>query len=168
MKTLLRLALIPLAFFTAQVVSAEVITLKSGGSYQVPGGKVAEIVSLLSDDGVVTMSIDGLPVSVPTATATGTVPVLPIYIAGGHTIVLTSGTTKDIITLKVDDAYLYEKEATSTTPSNAVVIPSNSTGNYDVVLEGSADMVSWSAVTPGLYDASNTTLRFFRVRVEKQ
>ncbi|MDP0497822.1 MAG: hypothetical protein Q7Q73_16595 [Verrucomicrobiota bacterium JB024] len=166
MKTLLRFALIPLAFLTANVLSAEVITLKSGSSYQVPPGKVAEIVSLMSDDGAVAMTIDGLSVNVPTATATGTVAVLPIYIAEGHTIVLTSG-TKDIVTLKEDDAYLYEKEATTTTPSNAVVIPTSSTGNYDVVLEGSADMVSWTPITPGTYDASSTTLRFFRVRVDK-
>ncbi len=69
MKTLLRtFLLVASTLLTANVLSAAVVTLTSGGSYTVPGGQVAKIVTVLSDNGTVDMTVDGLAVSVPTAT----------------------------------------------------------------------------------------------------
>ena len=52
-------------------------------------------------------------------------------------------------------------------PSAAVVVPSNATGDVDVLLEQSTDMITWTQCLPGTYNAS-TQKRFFRVRaVEK-
>lgn len=48
-------------------------------------------------------------------------------------------------------------------PSNAVVIPADSSGPISIILESSTDLVSWSAAQPGSYLGS-TTKRFFRVR----
>ena len=55
------------------------------------------------------------------------------------------------------------KTSLSTIPSNAVVIPSNSSGPVQIVLESSEDMVNWNSANPGTYGAS-TNERFFRVR----
>lgn len=48
-------------------------------------------------------------------------------------------------------------------PSNAVVIPADSAGPVTILLESSADLVTWNAAVPGTYGTS-TTNRFFRVR----
>lgn len=49
-------------------------------------------------------------------------------------------------------------------PADAVVIPSSATGNVEIILESSSDLVNWSAANPGIYGASSATNRFFRVR----
>jgi hypothetical protein len=48
-------------------------------------------------------------------------------------------------------------------PSNAVVIPSDSSGPVQIILESSEDMVNWNSANPGTYGAS-TNKRFFRIR----
>ena len=52
-------------------------------------------------------------------------------------------------------------------PSNAVVIPEDANGSYQVILESSVDMVIWTAANPGTY-GGNTPKRFFRTRIVKQ
>ena len=55
----------------------------------------------------------------------------------------------------------------SLVPSSSVVVPANATGDVDVLLEQSTDMITWTQCLPGTYNAS-TQKRFFRVRaVEK-
>jgi hypothetical protein len=49
------------------------------------------------------------------------------------------------------------------TPSNAVVIPADSDGPVEIILESSTDLITWTAALPGSY-ASTTEKRFFRVR----
>jgi len=57
--------------------------------------------------------------------------------------------------------------AVSATPSNAVVIPTNATGNVQIILESSTDMVTWTAASPGTYSPAASN-RFFRVRAVQQ
>ena len=52
---------------------------------------------------------------------------------------------------------------TNIIPSSAVVIPSDSSGPVQIILESSEDMVNWNSANPGTYGAS-TNERFFRVR----
>ena len=49
-------------------------------------------------------------------------------------------------------------------PADAIVIPSSATGNVQIILESSTDLVNWTAANPGTYGASSATNRFFRVR----
>jgi hypothetical protein len=49
-------------------------------------------------------------------------------------------------------------------PADAIVIPASATGNVQVILESSPDLVNWTAASPGTYGASAGTNRFFRVR----
>lgn len=48
-------------------------------------------------------------------------------------------------------------------PSTAVVIPNDSGGPVNIVLESSSDLVNWYSSNPGLYGTTYTN-RFFRVR----
>jgi hypothetical protein len=55
----------------------------------------------------------------------------------------------------------------NTVSAASIVVPSNATGDVDVLLEQSNDMITWTQCLPGTYNAS-TQKRFFRVRaVEK-
>jgi hypothetical protein len=49
-------------------------------------------------------------------------------------------------------------------PADAIVIPASATGNVQIILESSPDLVNWTAASPGTYGASAGTNRFFRVR----
>jgi hypothetical protein len=49
-------------------------------------------------------------------------------------------------------------------PADAIVIPTSVTGNVQIILESSADLVNWTAASPGTYGPSSATNRFFRVR----
>jgi len=49
-------------------------------------------------------------------------------------------------------------------PADAIVIPASATGNVQIILESSPDLVNWTAANPGTYGASAGTNRFFRVR----
>jgi hypothetical protein len=49
-------------------------------------------------------------------------------------------------------------------PADAIVIPASATGNVQIILESSPDLVNWTAASPGTYGASARTNRFFRVR----
>ena len=51
--------------------------------------------------------------------------------------------------------------------NSVTVIPENSSGNVNVILEQSTDLVNWTAVDPGSF-APSTAKRFFRVRAQQQ
>ena len=53
-------------------------------------------------------------------------------------------------------------------PADAIVIPSTATGNVQIILESSPDLVNWTAASPGTYSATGATNRFFRVRAVGQ
>ncbi len=53
-------------------------------------------------------------------------------------------------------------------PADAIVIPASATGNVQIILESSPDLVNWTAANPGTYGASAGTNRFFGVRAVVQ
>jgi hypothetical protein len=55
----------------------------------------------------------------------------------------------------------------SGTASNSVVIPQDPAGSFQVILESSADLITWTPVAPGTYSGSMAQ-RFFRTRIVKQ
>jgi hypothetical protein len=56
--------------------------------------------------------------------------------------------------------------AANVIPANAVVIPEDAGGQYQVVLESSTDLLNWAVANPGTYGGS-TQRRFFRTRILK-
>ena len=86
-------------------------------------------------------------------------------IAGPATIRLkqAGGTTVPIIaTLSITRA----NSAENVIPANAVVIPEDAGGQFQVVLESSTDLLNWAVANPGTYGGS-TAKRFFRTRILK-
>ena len=49
-------------------------------------------------------------------------------------------------------------------PTGTAVIPSTITGNVEVILESSVDLITWTPALPGMYGSSESK-RFFRVRI---
>jgi len=56
--------------------------------------------------------------------------------------------------------------AANVLPANAVVIPEDAGGQYQVILESSTDLLNWAVANPGTYGGS-TPKRFFRTRILK-
>lgn len=56
--------------------------------------------------------------------------------------------------------------AANVIPANAVVIPQDAGGQYQVILESSTDLLNWAITNPGTY-GGNTPGRFFRTRIVK-
>ncbi len=52
-------------------------------------------------------------------------------------------------------------------PTSSVVIPTDASGPVEIILESSADLVTWTQAVPGTY-SSSTENRFFRVRAVVQ
>ena len=73
--------------------------------------------------------------------------------------------TTPYVAIKIEPTPNYS--SSSVTPINTVVIPENSTGSVNVILESSTDLVNWATALPGSYDP-NTTKRFFRLRAVAQ
>ncbi len=87
-------------------------------------------------------------------------------VAGPATIYARSGgngTSPAFVTVSITRA----NSTPTSAPLNTVVIPSDATGSYNVVLESSTDLITWVAANPATYSGI-TTNRFFRVRVIKQ
>lgn len=51
-------------------------------------------------------------------------------------------------------------------PNNSVVIPADETGDVEIVLEKSTDLINWTPADPGVVGTSNDGV-FFRVRLER-
>jgi hypothetical protein len=70
---------------------------------------------------------------------------------------------RDVITLKITPV----SERNVVTPATVLVLPENSTGNYDVVVEASDDLVSWLPFFSQTVN-SQTAKKFFRTRIVKR
>ncbi|HZF01850.1 MAG TPA: hypothetical protein VE344_08150 [Methylomirabilota bacterium] len=141
----------------------QTVTLASGGSfpfpvnypvatnqivqvmgYQVGGSGVNGDLQLLDKS-----ARFALAVSVPYTSLTN------IYLNSGSLTVVTLNITTPVSNTTVISNYV---------PADAIVIPASATGNVQIILESSPDLVNWTAASPGTYGASAGTNRFFRVR----
>jgi hypothetical protein len=130
------------------ILVAKVYDMATSTMLVIPSGKVCEIVSILGS-----VTYGGLTLSAAN---------VPYFIPGPATLIGPA----------VTPAYFFYKlrdnvSTTNTTPTSAVVIPTDATGPVNVILESSTDLVTWTAANPGTYGAS-TTKRFFRVRAVNQ
>jgi len=82
-------------------------------------------------------------------------------------LVLSAGVFNDNAFVSIPYRITNPTSAATVVPSNAVVIPTNATGNVQIILESSTDLVNWVNATPGTY-GSSTQSRFFRVRAVQQ
>lgn len=158
----------------APIHAAEIVTLSvtapqsgsyasvySSASINLAPGDVATVVSSCKTDGGSSTSVAIQIGAVEFIPYTGDG---PMVIAGPATLRCKASGSPDsgssaFFTASVTRA----NTAPSQTPANAVVIPANASGNIQIALESSADMVTWTAANPGSY-SSSTQNRFFRVR----
>ena len=99
------------------------------------GSQIPQIFTGLTNVSVKTLSVD---------------PYSSIAYPGAATFQITTPATTTVISNYV--------------PADAIVIPASATGNVQIILESSPDLVNWTAASPGTYGASAGTNRFFRVR----
>lgn len=87
---------------------------------------------------------------------------LPV-VAGPASIKLTnfSTTNQGLATLAVT-----RNPSTPSSSPGVVVIPDDGSGDHQVALESSKDMVNWTPTQAGVFNSSNAN-RFFRVRIRK-
>jgi hypothetical protein len=152
--------------FHNRVIGSTNVTLVSTGtntaSFNVATNQVAKIVYVYLFTGAgnsLNISVPGL--AFPNGYTYATLTALPI-IVGPATISLTSGGGgyANFCTLELSTP------ADSFLPSSAVVIPSDSSGPVNIILESSADLINWYPSLPGAYGA-NYTNRFFRLRAQR-
>ena len=62
--------------------------------------------------------------------------------------------------------YLAGGSSAELTPTNSIVLPESSTGQFQLILESSTDLITWTAIQPGIINAP-TSFRFFRSRLVK-
>lgn len=134
------------------------ITL-AGGSLSINTGQVAKIVSAYLAGGNTLIVSLGVRQYTYYPVSGGTDPntKLPIVLVGPATIAVGGSSFCTVEVSTPDESFV---------PSNAVVIPADSAGPVNIILESSADLVTWTAALPGTYGA-NTTNRFFRVRAQR-
>ena len=113
------------------------------------------------------VSVGGTTALIPTTRTLEPVPervVNPVKLSGPCSFYCSAGTNGvALATFSITRA----NAIPTVTPANAVVIPNDANGNYQVILESSTDMITWTAANPGTYSGS-TQKRFFRTRVVKQ
>lgn len=90
----------------------------------------------------------------------------PHYIAGLNYIYGVSG-SKSTVTYRIIPNVAVGSPTTNYIPASAVVIPADSNGSVRIILESSADLITWTEANPGLYGSSSSK-RFFRVRAVNQ
>jgi hypothetical protein len=94
---------------------------------------------------------------------TGTGSGLPLTYTGLTNITTTISTGVGSTTAASTFTILTTSTNTTTyTPAGSVVIPSDATGNVQIILQSSSDLVNWVPSLPGTY-GSTFTNRFFRV-----
>lgn len=167
MRTLFLCFLVSGFFHTRTL--AQIITIHPvppGTNFSINAGKKFEAINFL---GVITTTLSVNPPGLPTQVRLKASPdqnsdanQKNLIIAGPADITITvpSGNPFPMFTYRISENSTNEPP---TSPSTAVVIPSDASGPVEIVLESSSDLVTWIAATPGTY-GSSTVKRFFRVR----
>ena len=165
--------------FTAKADTVQYITLTAPNTLAV---QTNQIISLVGFDWVHCYFIDNTSEGVAAKLANGAQIVLTPYSSGfwsgassqnaisAQIPQVVTGVTNIFLYGSVNWATLKIETPVATAPvsnyipADAIVIPASVTGNVQIILESSPDLVNWTASNPGTYGASAATNRFFRVR----
>ena len=174
MKSIIKsiFAFLVLAVVSATAQQVQLVTLlvnekTSSISYDLTTNQIVKIVTITGESSTYPSSVTITPATGQGFTTTNnitftgmeniqffaglnSVSLKPFYYSGLLTMEITTPSTANVISNYV--------------PADAIVIPASATGNAQIILESSADLVNWTAASPGIYGASSATNRFFRVR----
>ena len=155
------LAVLLISTFKASADDLITLTINQGNNWYVQPNSVAEII--FASGGIRSgTSWDNLsdPIYFNQSSK------FPYYIAGPNQIHGVSGST-GTITFRIIPNVAVGSPTTNYIPASAVVIPADSNGSVRIILESSADLITWTEANPGLYGSSSSK-RFFRVRAVNQ
>lgn len=151
------------------VANAQYATAQGAASVNVPSGKILEVINFLGSNGTLNYQLVGGTKIAILYTPNNTTPPPPgsqfVQLAGPGVVTVTNpGVATAILNYK-----LYDQPSVTSpgTPSSSVVIPTNATGQVNIILESSTDLLTWTPAEPGSYGAA-TQNRFFRVRAAAQ
>lgn len=177
MKTFLRFASAVFVLLSLSCLGADSITLqvpagtqgvtRQSDSFALAAGDVATLVYSSMGDRVAEVEVDfgSSSTVVQTLPLPSLMGIGPITITGPATIRARSALQFPQIGLLTFSIQRANSPANAT-PANAVVIPEDASGQYQVILESSTDLITWTAANPGNYGGS-TEKRFFRTRIVK-
>lgn len=148
------------ALLSAAPLTAEIVTLADGDSisgttrfYRVPVGQEAVLIShALKGDAALHLGDARLYAEVIGQ---------PIVPAGTAVQIIAGNSAGDFAFAQL---LVRPAGGSGSLPQNTLVIPTDATGNVQIILESSTDLINWVAAAPGTYDSQTTTRRFFRVR----
>jgi hypothetical protein len=150
------------------MASAQDLITKSlvggGEDITIVDGKVAEIIYAAGGISISTLSHYGW--SEPAVTNFNQSSSFPFYVSGQSRI-SGSYSTPTLVTFRIISNVAVGSPTTNYIPASAVVIPADSNGSVRIILESSADLITWTEANPGLYGSSSSK-RFFRVRAVNQ
>ena len=151
------------------MASAQDLITKSlvGGGEEIliDNGKVAEII--YASGGLSIRTYDFYNhLSEPAVTNFNQSSSFPFYVSGQSRI-SGSYSTPTLVTFRIIPNVAVGSPTTNYIPASAVVIPADSNGSVRIILESSADLITWTEANPGLYGSSSSK-RFFRVRAVNQ
>ena len=158
--TLLLFVVVSAAAQTVEFVSLVNTNFSLSVTYPLQTNQSVSLVGIYGNTTVFGYTADGTRITLPNP-STG-----PFQIFSGLTnLSLQAGNT----TLYANFQITTPASATTTVisnyiPADAIVIPASTSGNVQIILESSPDLVNWSGASPGTYGASAGTNRFFRVR----
>ena len=125
------------------------------------GGQVGQAVEITYADGVTQQDFLKKTAYVGGYDTTGVVPYRVVY--AGITKLQLSANYNFAVTLKITPP----AEINAVGPTSVLVIPENSTGDYDIILESSTDMTTWTPIHSQSVSSSNPT-NLFRTRIVKK
>jgi hypothetical protein len=146
----------------AGYVSGDVVATRYSETITLGAGDFAEMLADLQTFGDLEINLGAAPLVLLQGNY---VPASPYRLAGPATIRLRSNSTAASPKIAVW-SITRANSAANVIPANAVVIPEDAGGQYQVVLESSTDLLNWAVANPGTYGGS-TPRRFFRTRIVK-
>jgi hypothetical protein len=158
--------------FKGAAQTTQYVTLQAGGSFQVQTNQLVSVIGYDWADGssspprvsVYGQLSNGNSISLTPYAANYTVASAQIpQIATGMTNIGVTGLYVGWATFQITTPTT-ATVVSNYVPADAIVIPASATGNVQIILESSPDLVNWTAANPGTYGASAGTNRFFRVR----
>jgi len=163
-------ALVLCVAVSATAQTTQYVTLSTGNSLQI---QTNQLVSVIGYDWVYRPSINGFllngnqifltPCSFLGGSYAATSAQIPQIATGMTSIGVNGGSMYSWATFQITTP-MTATVVSNYVPADAIVIPASVTGNVQIILESSPDLVNWTAASPGTYGASAGTNRFFRVR----
>jgi hypothetical protein len=141
-------------------------------SYSVATNQIVQIVSMAGQSGVAPLTVvlnHASGVSIGTTNLGTFTGLSNVTVSAPYTYFVSGGVyyytyNPALVTLNVTTPPNPANVVSNYVPADAIVIPASATGNVQIILESSPDLVNWTAASPGTYGASAGTNRFFRVR----